>query len=58
MLAERQCSKQYYYQHAKDTKKEMCSLSLSLSKVRSFQLFLSDNNEEIDANEEDNVQQT
>lgn len=36
----------------------MCHLSLSLSKVRSFQLFLSDNNEEIDENEEDNVQQT
>lgn len=36
----------------------MCPLSLSLSKVRSFQLFLSDNNEEIDENEEDNVQQT
>lgn len=46
--------KQYEYQHAKGTKEKMCPLSLNLSKVKSFQLFLSNNNE-IDENEKDNV---
>lgn len=44
-LSETQGSNQHYYQYAKGTRKKMCPLSLNLSTVKSFQLFLTKNEE-------------